>query len=157
LTQKYFDGITPERAECDDLDNQVLANLLQFPNKIGENIERYHFRDALNELMNLARLGNKYLTETEPWKLWKTNPEKVKTILNISLQIVANLAVLSEPFLPFTSAKLKKMLNLKDFTWEEAGFATLLPVGTQLGDVQLLFDRIEDTDIQKQMEKLKGE
>jgi methionyl-tRNA synthetase len=156
LNQKYFEGKVPEITETDDLDRQIIADMLQHPNKIGENIEKYHFREALNELMNLARLGNKYLTETEPWKLWKTNPEKVKTIINISLQIVANLAILSEPFLPFTSAKIKKMLNLKDYKWEETGFANLVEIGTQIGDIQLLFERIEDADITKQIEKLKN-
>jgi methionyl-tRNA synthetase len=155
LNQKYFEGKVPEIAETDDLDRHIIADMLQYPNKIGDNIEKYHFREALNELMNLARLGNKYLTETEPWKLWKINPEKVKTIINISLQIVANLSVLSEPFLPFTSAKIKKMLRMKDYKWEEAGFTNLLEAGMQLDDIQLLFERIEDAGIAKQIEKLK--
>jgi len=154
LTQKYFDGKVPAMGPIDDYDRQVMAEITGFPEKISQSIELYRFREALNELMNLARLGNKYLTETEPWKTFKTNPERVQTNLNISLQICANLAILCEPFLPFTAAKLNGMLNLSTSTWEAAGSATLLDAGHQLNQPELLFERIEDAAIEAQVQKL---
>ena len=125
-----------------------------FPGKIAQSIELYRFREALNELMNLARLGNKYLTETEPWKTFKTNPERVQTNLNLCLQICANLAILCEPFLPFSAGKLNKMLNLSQSDWDKAGNISLLPDGHLLGEPELLFERIEDAAIEAQVQKL---
>lgn len=154
LTQKYFEGKVPALGPVDDYDRQVLSEMAGFPEKIAQSIELYRFREALNELMNLARLGNKYLTETEPWKTFKTNPERVQTNLNISLQICANLAILGEPFLPFSAAKVNKMLNLGTSKWEKAGSAALLPDGHKLGEPELLFERIEDAAIEAQVQKL---
>ncbi|MHC1777167.1 MAG: methionine--tRNA ligase [Lentimicrobium sp.] len=154
LTQKYFEGKVPAIGTVNDYDRQVLAEIAGFPDKIAESIELYRFREALNELMNLARLGNKYLTETEPWKTFKTHPEQVQTNLNICLQICANLAILCEPFLPFSAAKLNKMLNLDSSKWTKAGKTTLLPDGHLLGEPELLFERIEDAAIEAQVKKL---
>ncbi len=154
LTQKYFDGIVPEVDTIDEESAKALEELAKYPNIISSSIERYRFREALSELMNLARLGNKYLTDMEPWKIFKTDPEKVKQILNVSLQIVANLSVLSEPFLPFTSAKLQQMINIKDLKWEDGGRADLLKPGQKLNKPELLFERIEDKEIEAQVQKL---
>lgn len=154
LTQKYFDGLVPEVTELQDLDKQTIKELEAFPAKISKSISNYRFREALGELMNLARLGNKYLTEAEPWKIFKTDPERVKTILNISLQISANLAVLSEPFLPFTSDKLYKMLDLDKVKWNDAGSSALLAAQHRLNKPHLLFERIEDAVIEAQIQKL---
>lgn len=154
LTQKYFDGIVPEVAEFDDDAKKVFEEIKEFPNTIAASIERYRFREALAELMNLARLGNKYLTDKEPWKIFKTNPEKVKEILNVSLQIVANLSVLSEPFLPFTAKKLQDMINLSGLNWDDCGSADLLKAGHKLNKAEFLFERIEDTVIEEQVQKL---
>lgn len=154
LTQKYFDGLVPEVTQLNDLDKETLKELEAYPEKIAKSIQLYRFREALGELMNLARLGNKYLTEAEPWKIFKTDPERVKTILNISLQISANLAVLSEPFLPFTSDKLYKMLDLAKVKWNDAGSAALLQAQHQLNKPHLLFERIEDAVIEAQIQKL---
>ncbi|MBK7175288.1 MAG: methionine--tRNA ligase [Bacteroidales bacterium] len=154
LTHKYFGGKIPPRAALSDYDKQVLADIAIFPGKIASSIESYRFREALNELMNLARLGNKYLTDTEPWKVFATNPEQVGTNLNISLQICANLSVLGEPFLPFTATKLLGMLNIGPFKWNQAGSADLLPDGHQLNTASLLFERIEDDVIAAQVQKL---
>ncbi len=154
LTQKYFDGIVPEVAEFDDDAKKVFEEIKEFPNTIAASIERYRFREALAELMNLARLGNKYLTDKEPWKIFKTDPEKVKEILNVSLQIVANLSVLSEPFLPFTAKKLQDMINLSGLNWDDCGSADLLKAGHKLNKAEFLFERIEDTVIEEQVQKL---
>lgn len=154
LTQKYFDGLVPEVTELKDLDKAAIKELEAFPAKISKSISLYRFREALGELMNLARLGNKYLTEAEPWKIFKTDPERVKTILNISLQISANLAVLSEPFLPFTSDKLYKMLDLDKVKWNDAGSSVLLAAQHRLNKPHLLFERIEDAAIEAQIQKL---
>ncbi len=154
LTKKYFEGIVPELGELNELDKTALKELAEFPEKISSSLENYRFREALNEFMNLARLGNKYLTETEPWKIFKTDVERVKTILNVSLQICANLAVLAEPFLPFTGKKLSEMLNLKKLNWEAAGSGNLMLSGHQLNEPAFLFDRIEDEQIQAQVQKL---
>lgn len=154
LTQKYFEGLVPEVTELQDLDKQTIKDLEAFPEKISKSISNYRFREALGELMNLARLGNKYLTEAEPWKIFKTDPERVKTILNISLQISANLAVLSEPFLPFTSDKLYKMLDLDKVKWNDAGSSALLAAQHRLNKPHLLFERIEDAVIEAQIQKL---
>ncbi|MFK5855292.1 MAG: methionine--tRNA ligase [Bacteroidota bacterium] len=154
LTQKYFDGIVPELGELNDESKKTLEELAKYPDIIASSIERYRFREALSELMNLARLGNKYLTDMEPWKIFKTDLEKVKQVLNVSLQIVANLSVLSEPFLPFTSAKLQKMININELKWEDGGRADLLKPGQELNKPELLFERIEDKEIEAQVQKL---
>lgn len=154
LTHKYFEGKVPQRGALNELDNQTIEQIKQYPEKIGRSIEQYRFREALNELMNLARLGNKYLTENEPWKTIKTDPERTATVLNISLQICANLALLSEPFLPFTAEKLRGMLNQDKAFWYEAGNSELLSEGKQINPAQLLFEQIDDKQIEAQLEKL---
>lgn len=155
LTQKYFDGKVPQRGNLEDFDNKTIEALGQFPSRIGSSIESYRFREATAHLMDLARLGNKYLADTEPWKLAKTDMDRVGTILNIALQIAANLAVLSEPFLPFSSKKLKTILNIGDFGWYETGSIALLKDGHTLGTQQLLFEKIEDEVITNQINRLK--
>lgn len=155
LTQKYFQGIVPQKGELSILDKETLAELALFPDKIAQSIENYKFREAVNELMNLARLGNKYLTETEPWKIFNSNPKRVETILNIALQISANLSILAEPFLPFSSAKLREMLDLKEeLSWKDAGNAEIIKSNSQLPLPELLFERIEDEAIEQQVQKL---
>jgi methionyl-tRNA synthetase len=153
LTQKYFENKVPVRGTLLDLDKKVLAELKDFPSRIGASIEAYRFREATASLMDLARLGNKYLADSEPWKLAKTDLNRVGTILNIAIQISANLAILVEPFLPFSSQKLKAMLSLAAKTWPEAG-GDLLPVNHPLGEPQLLYEKIEDDVIEKQINKL---
>ncbi len=154
LTKKYFDGKVPQRGELTTEDKETLEALAGYPSTIAKSIELYRFREALSELMNLARLGNKYLTENEPWKIFKTDPDRVKTVMNISLQIAANLAVLSEPFLPFTSQKLYRMLNLDNKTWEEAGDPEFLKSGHQLNKPEFLFTKVEDSEVEAQVQKL---
>ena len=154
LTQKYFDGKVPQLTDLYDLDKSVIKEIKTFPEKIGKSLENYRFREALAEMMNLARLGNKYLTESEPWKIIKTDEERVKTILNISLQICANLSILSEPFLPFTAKKLTQMLNIEAFKWCEAGRTDFFAVNHQLNKPEFLFEKIEDKEIEKQVQKL---
>lgn len=155
LTQKYFDGKIPARGKLVQFDTKTEEALSLFPSKIGTSIETYRFREATAHLMDLARLGNKYLADTEPWKLAKTDMDRVGTILNISLQVAANLAVLSAPFLPFSSRKLKKILNLKDFGWNETGNIDLLSEGHALGVADLLFEKIDDEVITAQVNRLK--
>ncbi|RLD37243.1 MAG: methionine--tRNA ligase [Bacteroidetes bacterium] len=155
LTQKYYKGKVPAKNELTPLDIETLSELANYPDKIGKSIENYRFREAINELMNLARLGNKYLTETEPWKTIKIDEKRVETILNIALQISANLALLSEPFIPFTSRKLKDMLGLNtEFSWDNAGSADLVLEKSILPKPALLFERIEDKAIEEQVQKL---
>lgn len=154
LTHKYFEGKVPQRGTLNELDIQTIEQIKQYPEKIGRSIEQYRFREALNELMNLARLGNKYLTENEPWKTIKTDAERTATVLNISLQICANLALLSEPFLPFTAEKLRGMLNQDKAFWYEAGNSEILEEGKQINPAQLLFEQIDDKQIEAQLEKL---
>ena len=154
LTQKYFEGKVPPLTEINDLDKKVIEEIKTFPEKIGKSLENYRFREALAEMMNLARLGNKYLTESEPWKIIKTDEERVKTILNISLQICANLSILSEPFLPFTAKKLTQMLNIEALKWCEAGRTDFFAVNHQLNKPEFLFEKIEDKEIEKQVQKL---
>ena len=154
LTKKYFDGKVPQRNELLEIDRATLESMKAFPEKIASSIELYRFREALSEMMNLARLGNKYLTDNEPWKIFKTDPERVETILNISLQIVANLAILSEPFLPFSAAKLTAMLQTNTLKWDDAGSADLLIADHQLGEPAFLFEKIEDAEVEKQVQKL---
>ncbi len=154
LTKKYFDGKVPERNELTEEDKATLEKLAGYPAVISKSIELYRFREALSELMNLARLGNKYLTDNEPWKIFKTDPARVQTILNISLQIAANLAVLAEPFLPFTSARLYKMLDTDKKKWDEAGDPEMLKAGHQLNKPEFLFEKIEDSQVEAQVKKL---
>jgi methionyl-tRNA synthetase len=154
LTHKYFEGVVPVLADLNEKDVDTLNYMDSFPAKIGESIEAFRFREALSELMNLARLGNKYLTENEPWKQFKTDPERVKTVMAVSLQIVAKLAVLAEPFIPFSAAKLRKMIGISDLNWLEADNTELLPAGSTIGLAELLFERIEDEVIEQQVQKL---
>jgi methionyl-tRNA synthetase len=154
LTHKYFEGKVPALDHLTDADKAVLAEMQHFPEKISHSIELYRFREALSELMNLARLGNRYLTENEPWKIFKTDPDRVKTILAVSLEIVARLTVLSEPFLPFTAEKLRKMMRMGSFGWDDAASPALLVTGHQLGEAILLFEKVEDSMIQQQVQKL---
>jgi methionyl-tRNA synthetase len=154
LTHKYFEGKVPEITVLNDYDRQVLEAIPVLKKSLEENLEHFHFRESLRELMNLARLGNKYLADTEPWNCIKTDPERVKTILHISLQITADLAVLAEPFLPFTSQKLRGFLNLKQVDWQTAGFGKLLEPGHSLQNASLLFEKIEDAAIETQVQKL---
>ena len=154
LTHKYFDGKVPTCMELTDIDNAVIEELKAYPAKISTSIENYRFREALTEVMNVARLGNKYLADTEPWKLIKTDEDRVRTILNIALQIAANLEILIEPFLPFTADKLQKMLNYGGHNWEDAGSVSLLKRGHQINEPILLFSKIEDAEVQAQIDKL---
>jgi methionyl-tRNA synthetase len=154
LTHKYYEGSVPEKGELFDIDTDLIQNLKDVPTRIGQSIELYRFREALGELMDLARLGNKYLADTEPWKLIKTNPERVKTIMNLSLQISANLAILIEPFLPFTAQKLNKMLNVGDLKWKDTGRIDILVKGHRIEEATLLFTRIEDEEVEAQVNKL---
>jgi methionyl-tRNA synthetase len=154
LSHKYFDGQVVMGSDFMDSDLKVMDELKDFPSKIAASIENYRFREALSEFMNLARLGNKYLADAEPWKLIKTDEERVKTILNIGLQIASNLAILAQPFLPFSSQKLFKMLNLQVQDWDKAGTLNLLPLGHQLNEATLLFEKIEDSEIDAQIQKL---
>ncbi|MER2996246.1 methionine--tRNA ligase [Pontibacter populi] len=154
LTQKYYNGAVPTRNELQDYDKEVLGVLEGMPMVIAAHIERYKFRDALSELMNLARLGNKYLADTEPWKLIKTDEERVKTIMNIALQISGSLAILMEPFLPDSAAKLRAMLNMEAGMWADAGAADLLKEGHVIGTPALLFEKVEDAAVEAQVQKL---
>ncbi|WP_417368008.1 methionine--tRNA ligase [Flavobacterium beibuense] len=159
LTNKYYNGIIPAPNEFSDVDEATLTEMRAYPAVIASSIERYRFREALGELMNLARLGNKYLADEEPWKMVKENPERVKTQMYVALQIAAALSVLSEPFLPFTAAKLKGILNLNDNTlvWNDIAVKhELIPANHQIGQAELLFAKIEDEEIQKQVDKLEA-
>lgn len=154
LTHKYFEGVVPEMKELTEKDHETLNLMNGYPDRIAAAIGLYRFREALSELMNLARLGNKYLTENEPWKIFKTDPQRVKTILAVSLQIVAKLMVLSEPFLPFSAAKLTKMMRLDHLNWNQSKETILVAAGHQLGEVDYLFEKIEDEAIEFQIQKL---
>jgi len=154
LTHKYFEGKVPTCMDLTEQDQAVIDELATYPAKISASIENYRFREALSEVMNVARLGNKYLAETEPWKVIKTDEDRVRTILYISLQIAANLEILVEPFLPFTADKLQKMLNYGGHKWEDAGSINLLKRGHQLNEPTLLFAKIEDEEVQAQIDKL---
>jgi methionyl-tRNA synthetase len=154
LTKKYFDGKVPARGELTDFDKATLEEIKTFPARISNALETYHFREGLREMMNLARLGNKYLADTEPWKVWKTDTKRVETILNISLQIVANLSILGNPFLPFSMDKLRGMINFDLTNWDKAGDIDLLAEGHQLNKPSLLFEQIEDKAIEEQVNKL---
>ncbi|MDO6389761.1 methionine--tRNA ligase [Pontibacter sp. BT731] len=154
LTQKYYNGEVPARGELQDYDKEVLGVLEGMPMVIATYLDRYRFRDALSELMNLARLGNKYLADTEPWKLIKTDEERVKTIMNIALQISASLSILMEPFLPTSAQKLASMLNKPLGTWGDAGSADLLATGHVIGTPELMFEKVEDAAVEAQVQKL---
>ena len=153
LTQKYFANRVPERGELTDYDKEVLAEIPQIVERVEKSLETFHFRDALKEAMNLARLGNKYLADTEPWKVIKTDEGRVKTILNICLQISANLSTLMEPFMPFSSQKLREFMNIDVIDWVKMGDG-VIPAGHELGEAGLLFEKIEDATIQAQIDKL---
>lgn len=155
LTHKYYNGIIPETT-ISEKDQKIVEELQAYKNKIGALIENYRFREALSEAMNLARLGNKFLAETEPWKLIKTDEERVKQIMFLALQITANLAIVFEPFLPFTSKKLNQLLNVDSLNWEDIGKIDILKSGHQINPATLLFEKIEDELIEQQIEKLKA-
>ncbi len=162
LTHKYFGGVVPACGELTEYDRQTLEELAAVRGALEANIENYHFREALKEAMNVARLGNKYLADTEPWKLIKTDEARVATVLNIALQITANLAIAVEPFMPFTAAKIADMLVPErvssgaagPFSWEQLGQADLLEAGHRVSEAALLFEKIEDDVIQRQLDKL---
>ena len=157
LTKKYWNGVVPACGELQEVDRKAIDEFKDVKEKVEQNLDVFKFRDALKEAMNLARIGNKYITECEPWKVWKTDPKRVETILNISLQLVANLAIVFEPFLPFSSEKLRKMINMPNFEWEQLGRTDLLKAGDQLGEPELLFEKIDDETIKKQLQKLADE
>ncbi|MFY8096971.1 MAG: methionine--tRNA ligase [Flavobacterium sp.] len=157
LTNKYYEGVVPTPNEFTEVDEQTLAELKAYPAVIASSIERYRFREALGELMNVARLGNKYLADGEPWKMVKENPERVKTQMYVALQIASALAILAEPFLPFTSAKLTKILNIELNNWNlDFSQWNVTKPGHQIGQAEILFAQIEDTEIQKQLDKLEA-
>ena len=154
LTKKYWDGVVPACGELHDIDRQAIQEFQDVKEKVEAYLEAFKFREAQKEAMNLARIGNKYITECEPWKVWKTDPKRVETILNLSLQLVANLSIAFEPFLPFSSKKLRSMINMTEYDWSELGSTDLLPAGKQLAEPELLFDKIEDEAIEAQLRKL---
>ncbi len=154
LTHKYFEGKVPALTNLNEKDNAAIEEMNQYPDKIAHLLDTYKFREALSELMNLARLGNRYLTENEPWKQFKTDPERVKTVLALSLQIVAKLAILSEPFLPFSAKKLQAMIGLEVSGWNQAKETVLLNEESQIGEVELLFTKVEDETVAAQVKKL---
>ena len=154
LTKMYWDGVVPACGELHDVDRQAIQEFKDVKEKVEAYLEAFKFREAQKEAMNLARIGNKYITECEPWKVWKTDPKRVETILNLSLQLVANLSIAFEPFLPFSSKKLRSMINMTEYDWSELGSTDLLPAGKQLAEPELLFDKIEDEAIEAQLRKL---
>ena len=154
LTKKYWDGVVPACGELEEIDRQTIQEFKDVKEKVEAYLEIFKFREAQKEAMNLARIGNKYIAETEPWKLWKTDPKRVETILYISLQLVANLSIAFEPFLPFSSKKLREMINMTEYDWSELGSTDLLPAGKQLAEPELLFEKIEDEAIEAQLRKL---
>ena len=154
LTKKYWNGVVPECGELTDYDKQTLEEFKDVKKKVEDLLDVFKFRDAQKEAMNLARIGNKYIADCEPWKVWKADQKRVETILYISLQLVANLAIAFEPFLPFSSARLRKMINIDSFDWNQLGSIDLLKAGHQLAEPELLFEKIEDEAIQYQLNKL---
>ncbi|WP_279054120.1 methionine--tRNA ligase [Hoylesella timonensis] len=154
LTKKYFEGVVPACGELLDIDKQTLEEFKDVKQKVETLLDAFRFRDAQKEAMNLARIGNKYITECEPWKVWKTNPERVKTILYVSLQLVANLAIAFEPFLPFSSKKLRQLINMDTCDWSQLGSTDLLKANHHLAEPELLFEKIEDETIEFQLKKL---
>ena len=156
LTKKYYDGVIPERGELTEYDETTIEELQKIKASLERNIEHYHFREALKDAMAYSRIGNKYLADTEPWKVVKSDPERVKTILNIALQITANTAIAIEPFMPFSAEKMLKMLAVDKFGWEQLGSMELLSAGHTIGNAELLFEKIEDDVIQAQLDKLEA-
>ena len=154
LTKKYWNGVVPACGELEEIDRQTIQEFKDVKEKVEAYLDIFKFREAQKEAMNLARIGNKYIAETEPWKLWKTDPKRVETILYISLQLVANLSIAFEPFLPFSSKKLREMINMTEYNWSELGSTDLLPAGKQLAKPELLFDKIDDEAIEAQLRKL---
>ena len=154
LTHKYFGGTVPAAGQLLPIDAEALAEIGTIRDALTANLETFHFREALKDAMNIARLGNKYLQETEPWKVAKTDMPRVATILNVALQICGNIAVAFEPFLPFMSARLCNMLSLGDIQWSDLGRADIVAPGTALGQPELLFEKIEDDAIQAQLDRL---
>ena len=154
LTQKYFGGKVPPCGELTEQDKEIIAEFRDVKTKVEELLEKFRFRDAQKEAMNLARIGNKYLADSEPWKVFKTDPKRVETILNLSLQLVANLAIAFEPFLPFSSEKLRSMINMSDLKWDNLGQTDLLAAGHELNKPELLFEKIEDEVVEAQIKKL---
>ena len=154
LTQKYFGGKVPPCGELTEQDKEIIAEFRDVKTKVEELLEKFRFRDAQKEAMNLARIGNKYLADSEPWKVFKTDPKRVETILNLSLQLVANLAIAFEPFLPFSSEKLRHMINMSDLKWDNLGQTDLLVAGHELNKPELLFEKIEDEVVEAQIKKL---
>ena len=154
LTQKYYDGVVPACGELTEYDRQTLDEFKDVKAKVEELLDAFKFRDAQKEAMNLARIGNKYIADSEPWKVVKTDPERVKTVIYISLQLTANLAIAFDPFLPFSSEKLRKMLNMESFEWNQLGRTDLLQAGHRLAKPELLFEKIEDDVIEAQVQKL---
>ncbi|MCK5367598.1 MAG: methionine--tRNA ligase subunit beta, partial [Cyclobacteriaceae bacterium] len=156
LLHKYYDGKIPERGPLLDVDGDLIKYLVGAPESIENSLNAFRFREALSNFMEIARVGNKFLAETEPWKVIKNDPERVATILNLATQIVANLAILGEPFLPFTSAKIFTFLGLDKLKWSYAGSVDVLKPGKTILKPELLFSKIEDAEIEKQIEKLKS-
>ena len=154
LTKKYFDGVVPECGELQDIDKAAIEEFADVKGRVEQYLEQFKFREALKEAMNLARIGNKYITECEPWKVWKKDPKRVETILNICLQLTANLSIAFDPFMPFSSEKLRKMLCMENFRWEQLGSTDILPAGRKLQEPELLFEKIEDEAIQAQLDRL---
>ena len=154
LTKKYFNGVVPACGELLDIDKEVFNELKGVKEKVEGLLNNYKFRDAQREVMNIARIGNKYMTDCEPWKIWKTNPERVQTVLYVCLQLVANLAIAFEPFLPFSSEKLRKLIKLSEVKWEQLGNTNILNEGWELAEPELLFEKIEDEVIEAQLKKL---
>ncbi|MBO7608609.1 MAG: methionine--tRNA ligase subunit beta, partial [Muribaculaceae bacterium] len=154
LTHKYFDGVIPAAHELTDYDRQTMTEFKDVKTTLSNNIETFHFREALKDAMNLARIGNKYLADTEPWKLAKTDMTRVETIMNIALQISANLAIAFEPFLPFSAAKLRDMLGMKEAQWNKLGEVDILTAGDKIGTPVLLFEKIDDSVVDAQIARL---
>jgi len=154
LTKKYFDGKVPAAGELIDVDKQAITEFKDVKETVESLLDQFKFREAQKEAMNLARIGNRYITECEPWKVWKTSPKRVETILNVCLQLTANLAIAFEPFLPFSSKKLRELLNLDSFEWEQLGSMDILQTGHQLAEPELLFEKIDDSVIDAQLRKL---
>ena len=156
LIHKYFDGKVPAAGALEEIDRNALDEVRKSIAACGDNIEEFHFREALRDAVNVARIGNKYLADTEPWKLAKTDMERVATILNIAVQICADIAIVGEPFMPFMSEKLAKMIGLGKFTWFDAGKEVIIPAGTEIAKPELLFEKIDDEPIQAQIDRLEN-
>lgn len=154
LTKKYWNGVVPACGELMEVDSKAIEEFKNVKEEVEQLLEQYKFREAQFAAMNLARIGNRYITECEPWKVWKTDPKRVETILYISLQLVANLAIAFEPFLPFSSKKLRGLINMESFEWDQLGQTDLLKPGHQLAEPELLFEKIEDSVIEAQLQKL---